>query len=64
MLADLEGDLIKRMRLREVLADPDLARRLTPSMSLVERLLRDKATLSGAPPCRERRHERHERRPR
>ena len=43
----LEGDLVKRMRLREVLADPQLAARLTPSMSLIEQLLRDKDNLSG-----------------
>ncbi|GAA3145196.1 hypothetical protein GCM10010466_40320 [Planomonospora alba] len=47
VLAGLEADLVSRMRLREVLADPALARRLTPSMSLVEQLLRDKANLSG-----------------
>ncbi|WP_131740426.1 VWA domain-containing protein [Actinomadura roseirufa] len=47
VLAGLEGDLIKRMALREVLADPALASRLTPSMSLIEQLLRDKANLSG-----------------
>ncbi|MGV9770869.1 VWA domain-containing protein [Streptosporangium sp. NPDC003464] len=47
VLAGLEGDLVKRMRLREVLADPALARKLTPSMSLIEQLLRDKANLSG-----------------
>ncbi len=46
-LADLEGDLVRRMQLREVLADPALAKRLTPSMSLVEQLLRDKSNLSG-----------------
>jgi hypothetical protein len=46
-LAALEGDLVSRMRLREVLADSALARRLTPSMSLVEQLLRDKHNLSG-----------------
>ncbi|SCL34822.1 VWA domain containing CoxE-like protein [Micromonospora nigra] len=46
-LAGLEGDLVRRMRLREVLADPALARQLTPSMSLVEQLLRDKHNLSG-----------------
>ncbi|XVQ86335.1 VWA domain-containing protein [Microbispora siamensis] len=46
-LAGIEADLVSRMRLREVLADPALARRLTPSMSLVEQLLRDKANLSG-----------------
>ncbi|HET8660176.1 MAG TPA: VWA domain-containing protein [Micromonosporaceae bacterium] len=47
VLAGLEGDLVRRMHLREVLADPALASRLTPSMSLVEQLLRDKANLSG-----------------
>ncbi|MFG2085408.1 MULTISPECIES: VWA domain-containing protein [unclassified Spirillospora] len=47
VLAELEGDLVGRMRLREVLADPKLASRLTPSMSLIEQLLRDKANLSG-----------------
>ena len=47
VLADLEGDLVRRMRLREVLADPVLAGRLKPSMSLIEQLLRDKSNLSG-----------------
>ncbi len=47
VLAGLEGDLVRRMRLREVLADPALARRLKPSMSLIEQLLRDKSNLSG-----------------
>jgi hypothetical protein len=46
-LAALEADLIKRMQLREVLADPALAARLTPSMSLIEQLLQDKDNLSG-----------------
>jgi hypothetical protein len=46
-LAGLEGDLVARMHLREVLADPKLASQLTPSMSLIEQLLRDKANLSG-----------------
>ncbi|MFF8974507.1 VWA domain-containing protein [Streptomyces sp. NPDC014995] len=46
-LGALEADLVKRMRLREVLADPVLAARLTPSMSLIEQLLRDKNNLSG-----------------
>ncbi|SDH05358.1 VWA domain-containing protein [Nonomuraea jiangxiensis] len=46
-LASMEGDLVKRMHLREVLADPALARQLTPSMSLIEQLLRDKSNLSG-----------------
>ncbi|WP_425453417.1 vWA domain-containing protein [Thermomonospora umbrina] len=47
ILGELEGDLVSRMRLREVLADPALARQLTPSMSLIEQLLRDKHNLSG-----------------
>ncbi|MEV4110512.1 VWA domain-containing protein [Nonomuraea sp. NPDC049695] len=47
VLAGLEGDLVKRMHLREVLADPTLAKQLTPSMSLIEQLLRDKSNLSG-----------------
>lgn len=47
VLNGLEGDLIKRLRLREVLADPVLGRQLTPTLSLVEQLLRDKANLSG-----------------
>jgi hypothetical protein len=47
VLAGLEGDLVGRMHLREVLADPTLARQLTPSMSLIEQLLRDKHNLSG-----------------
>ncbi|MFE3266867.1 VWA domain-containing protein [Streptomyces sp. NPDC059215] len=46
-LGDIEADLVRRMRLREVLADPRLAARLTPSMSLIEQLLRDKDNLSG-----------------
>ncbi|WP_229401763.1 VWA domain-containing protein [Micromonospora okii] len=47
VLAGLEGDLVRRMHLREVLADPRLAAKLTPSMSLIEQLLRDKSNLSG-----------------
>ncbi|MCF2530200.1 VWA domain-containing protein [Yinghuangia soli] len=46
-LAAIEADLVKRMHLREVLADPALAAQLTPSMSLIEQLLRDKDNLSG-----------------
>ncbi|MCP2170165.1 VWA domain-containing protein [Goodfellowiella coeruleoviolacea] len=46
-LGAIEADLVKRMHLREVLADPALAARLTPSMSLIEQLLRDKNNLSG-----------------
>ncbi|MGV9245824.1 VWA domain-containing protein [Streptomyces sp. NPDC003710] len=46
-LGSIEADLVKRMHLREVLADPQLASRLTPSMSLIEQLLRDKNNLSG-----------------
>jgi hypothetical protein len=47
VLAGIEADLVKRMRLREVLADNRLARQLTPSMSLIEQLLRDKHNLDG-----------------
>ncbi|NBM18532.1 VWA domain-containing protein [Streptomyces sp. GC420] len=46
-LGSIEADLVKRMHLREVLADPKLAARLTPSLSLIEQLLRDKNNLSG-----------------
>ncbi|MFI6647189.1 VWA domain-containing protein [Streptomyces sp. NPDC050529] len=46
-LGALEADLVRRMHLREVLADPVLASQLTPSMSLIEQLLRDKNNLSG-----------------
>jgi hypothetical protein len=47
VLAGIEGDLVNRMHLREVLADPKLAGRLTPSMSLIAQLLRDKDNLDG-----------------
>jgi hypothetical protein len=43
----MEGDLIKRMALREVLKDDQMAAQLTPSMPLMEQLLRDKSNLSG-----------------
>jgi hypothetical protein len=46
-LSAIEADLVQRMHLREVLADPVLAAQLTPSMSLIEQLLRDKGNLSG-----------------
>ncbi|MGW4895571.1 VWA domain-containing protein [Kitasatospora sp. NPDC004240] len=46
-LAGIEADLVKRMQLREVLADSTLAARLTPSMSLIEQLLHDKGNLDG-----------------
>ncbi|MDX3383993.1 VWA domain-containing protein [Streptomyces niveiscabiei] len=46
-LGALEADLVSRMHLREVLADPKLASQLTPSMSLIEQLLRDKNNLDG-----------------
>src|SRR6201996_4674342 len=46
-LGAIEADLVKRTHLREVLADPKLAAQLTPSMSLIEQLLRDKNNLSG-----------------
>lgn len=47
LLGEIEADLVSRMHLREVLANPALARQLTPSMSLIEQLLRDKDNLSG-----------------
>ena len=43
----MEAELIRRMALREVLKDDQMAARLAPSMSLVEQLLRDKGNLSG-----------------
>lgn len=43
----MESELVRRMELREVLKDTRLAQKLTPSMALVEELLRDKANLSG-----------------
>ncbi|HEY7119040.1 MAG TPA: hypothetical protein VH475_20790, partial [Tepidisphaeraceae bacterium] len=46
-LAGMEGDLIKRMALREVLKNDQMAASLTPSMPLLEQLLRDKVNLSG-----------------
>lgn len=46
-LKALEGELIQKMALREVLKDDNLANQITPSMALVEQLLRDKANLSG-----------------
>lgn len=46
-LHGMEDELIRRMALREVLQNTQLANKLTPSMALVEQLLRDKANLSG-----------------
>jgi Mg-chelatase subunit ChlD len=46
-LVAMESDLIKRMDLREVLKDDRLAAQLTPTLPLVEQLLRDKSNLSG-----------------
>ena len=46
-LKAMEGELIKRMRLREILGNNALAAKITPSMPLVEQLLRDKTNLSG-----------------
>lgn len=46
-LKSMEGDLIKRMALREVLKDNRLAQQLTPSIELIDQLLRDKANLDG-----------------
>lgn len=47
VLAGIEGDLVSRMQLREVLANPTLAAQLTPSPSLIDQLLRDKGNLDG-----------------
>jgi len=47
-LAEIEAGLVRRMHLREVLGNAKLAAQLTPSMSLIEQLLRDKSNLSGA----------------
>jgi Mg-chelatase subunit ChlD len=46
-LSMLESGMVQRMELREVLKDPQLAAKLTPSMALTEQLLRDKSNLSG-----------------
>lgn len=46
-LSVLEADMIQRMELLEVLKDPALAERLTPSMALVEQLLWHKGSLTG-----------------
>lgn len=46
-LSGMEKTLINRMALREVLKDSKLVEQLTPSMALVEQLLRDKGNLSG-----------------
>ena len=43
----MESDLIKRMDLREVLADDELAKKVTPTLAVVEQLLYDKSNLSG-----------------
>lgn len=46
-LEAMERDLIDRMALHEILSDNELVAKVTPSMALVEQLLRDKANLSG-----------------
>ena len=46
-LAAMENDLVHRMQLREILKDSKLAKQISPSMALVEQLLRDKSNLSG-----------------
>lgn len=46
-LVAMESDLVKRMDLREVLKDDRLAAQLSPTLPLVEQLLRDKSNLSG-----------------
>ena len=43
----MESDLVKRMDLREVLKDDRLAAQLSPTLPLVEQLLRDKSNLTG-----------------
>jgi hypothetical protein len=43
----LEKELVERMALREVLADDQLAAKLTPSDALITEILRDKSNLSG-----------------
>lgn len=45
-LEHMESGLIERMELREVLKDRELADKITPSMPVVEQLLRDKSNLS------------------
>ncbi len=46
-LARTEKQLIDRMALREVLKDPKLVEKITPSMAMTEQLLRDKDNLEG-----------------
>jgi Mg-chelatase subunit ChlD len=46
-LVAMESDLVKRMDLREILKDDRLAAQLSPTLPLVEQLLRDKSNLSG-----------------
>lgn len=46
-LKAMEHDIVQRMQLREVLKDSKLAAQITPSMPLIEQLLRDKSNLSG-----------------
>lgn len=46
-LIAMESDLIKRMEIHEVLKDDQLAARLSPSLALVEQILRAKGSLEG-----------------
>jgi Mg-chelatase subunit ChlD len=46
-LVAMESDLVERMDLREVLKDDRLAAQLSPTLPLVEQLLRDKSNLTG-----------------
>lgn len=46
-LTELEGDLMKRIALREILKDDTLAAQLPVSMPVIEQLLLDKGNLSG-----------------
>ncbi len=43
----IDGEMVQRMALREVLADPKMAAQLQPSLAVVAELLRDKSNLSG-----------------
>jgi Mg-chelatase subunit ChlD len=46
-MTELEGDMMKRIALREILKDDALAAQLPASMSVVEQVLLDKGNLSG-----------------
>jgi hypothetical protein len=48
VIQGIEKDLIDRMQLHEILKDDRLANQLTPSMPLIEQLLREKSHISGS----------------